>query len=147
VTTTVSPGTPTGSHDEKQTNGIAYNHAFTILGTKEVTDAAGTKTKLVKIRNPWGAEDYAGDWSDSSTKWTAALRTQAGSVVKNDGEFFITVADFKTSFEETHLNLNTDNMSRSHFLVLDDANTETRAGPTCSSTCSYHKFTIKSKTT
>ena len=93
----VSPGTPTGSHDEKQTNGISYNHAFTILGTKEVTDAAGTKTKLVKIRNPWGAEEYKGDWSDSSTKWTPALRTQAGSVVKNDGEFFIPVADLELS--------------------------------------------------
>ena len=74
VTTVGSPGTPTGSHDEKQANGISYNHAFTLLGLKEVTDAAGNKIKLVKIRNPWGAEEYTGDYSDKSTKWTPALR-------------------------------------------------------------------------
>ena len=114
---------------------------------KEVTDASGNKIRLVKMRNPWGAEEYTGDFSDNSKKWTPALRKQAGSVIKDDGEFFIPIADFMTSFEESYINYNTKNMSRTHFLVLDDNNTNTRAYETCNNTCSYHKFTIKSKKT
>ena len=38
-----SPSTASGSHNDSQANGISYNHAFTCLGTKELTDAAGKK--------------------------------------------------------------------------------------------------------
>ena len=136
-----------GSHDEKSANGVPYNHAFTVLGAKELTDAAGKKIRLVNIRNPWGTEWYSGAYSDKSPLWTDDLRKQAGSVIGNDGEFFIPIADYMTDFEETQFSYNTKNMSRSHFLVLDDANTETRQEGYCNGTCSYHKFTIKSKTT
>ena len=30
--------------------------------------------KLVKLRNPWGKQDWVGDWSDVSPKWTSELR-------------------------------------------------------------------------
>ena len=53
------------------------------------------------MRNPWGAEDYDGAYSDKSPLWTPALREQAGSVIGNDGEFFIPLADYKKSFTET----------------------------------------------
>ena len=119
-------------------------HAYTVLGTKVLTDANGNKIKLVKIRNPWGTEDYKGAYSDNSDKWTPALRTQAGSVIKNDGEFFMPIDDYKKYCGETYINFNVDNMSRSTFLVLDDTNTETRQGGKCGGTCSYHKFTLKS---
>ena len=105
-------------------NGLDYSHVFTVLGVATLSNG----TKLVKIRNPWGSETFKGDWSDKSAKWTPALRAEAGSVIGDDGEFFIALADFKTSFEETQINLNTDNMSRSHFLVLNDSNTNKREG-------------------
>ena len=78
------------------------------------------------MRNPWGAEDYNGAYSDKSPLWTPALRKQAGSVIGNDGEFFIPIADYKKSFAETSINYNPSAMSRSTFLVLDDASTNTR---------------------
>ena len=53
--------TPTGSHDENDpTYGIAYNHAYSVIGVKELS----TGVKLVQVRNPWGVEDYKGPWSD-----------------------------------------------------------------------------------
>ena len=59
----------------------------------------------MKVRNPWGSESYKGDFSDKSKAWTDDLRKQAGNVVKDDGEFFIPLEDFMTSFSETSLNL------------------------------------------
>lgn len=127
--------------------GICYGHAYTVLGVKELTDAKGKKIKLVKMRNPWGTEKFKGDYSDSSTKWTPALKKQAGMTVKNDGEFFMTLKDFYASFELTEINFNVDKMSRAHFLVLNDTNKNTRTTMKCKGKCSYHKFTIKSATT
>ena len=138
-------GTEGSNHFHENEVGLAMGHAYTVLGTKVLKDADGNDIKLVKIRNPWGSEGYKGDYSDSSDKWTPALREQAGSVIKDDGEFFMPIADYKKWCGETYINFNTDNMSRATFLVLDDTNTETRQSENCGGTCSYHKFTIKSE--
>lgn len=47
--------------------------------------------KLIKLRNPWGSEDYFGPWSDKSTLWTDDLKRQVGGVKVNDkdGIFFL----------------------------------------------------------
>ena len=66
---------------------------------------------------------------------------------KNDGEFFMPIADYHRWCRLTTANYNVDNWSRSTFLVLDDDNTEKRDGGKCGGTCSYHKFAIKSETT
>ena len=96
-------------------NGLDYSHVFTVLGVATLSDG----TKLVKIRNQEG-ETYKGDWSDNSAKWTPALRAEVGSVIAKDGEYFMTIADYKKSFTVTQINYNTDGMSRSHFLILND---------------------------
>ena len=49
---------------------MPYRHAFTVLGTERLSDG----TKLMKVRNPWGAEKYAGPWSDSSYYWSERFR-------------------------------------------------------------------------
>ena len=46
---------------------------------------------LVRLRNPWGATEWNGAWSDSSSEWnqmSAAERNEFGLVVENDGEFW-----------------------------------------------------------
>ena len=98
-------------------NGLPYSHCFTVLGVVTLSDAAGTK--LVKIRNQEG-ETYKGDWSDKSDKWTPALRAEVGSVIADDGEYFIPIADYKKSFTVTQINYDTTGWSRSHFLILND---------------------------
>ena len=120
-----------------------------------VTDAAGKKIKLLKMRNPWGGygyfrkkEEYVGPYSDSSKLWTADLKKQAGYVNAHDGVFFIPLQTFYENFYETEFTYNVDKMSRASFLVLNDTNKETREwGTKCNYKCSFHKFTIKSKTT
>ena len=138
-------------------DGLVYIHAYSVLETKVVTDAAGKKIKLLKMRNPWAGngdeedtkkEEYIGPYSDSSKLWTADLKKQAGYVNAQDGVFFMPYKLFFKEFAETHINFNVDKMSRAHFLVLNDTNKETREwGTKCNGICSFHKFTIKSKTT
>ena len=126
--------------------GLNLSHAYTVLGTKTLTDKDNKKIRLVKIRNPWGEETYNGAFSDKSDLWTDDLRKQAGAVKKNDGVFFMPIADYKKWCNLTTENINVDKMSRSSFLVLDDT-AEPRDGGKCNGTCSYHKFTVKSKET
>lgn len=51
--------------------GLAHGHIYTVLGVVKIKDDAGKEVKLVKMRNPWGAEYYHSDYSDSSSKWTS----------------------------------------------------------------------------
>lgn len=52
------------------------------------------------MRNPWGSEDYTGRFRDDDPAWTDAWREEAGSVVANDGHFFIPLDDFKIAFND-----------------------------------------------
>ena len=140
---------PSGKYVRSQANGICFFHAYTVLKPIEVTDAKGKKIKLIKMRNPWGAEDYTGPYSDNSKLWTDALKKQVGglTVNKKDGIFYIPLDHDKKSFVETQVSYDTSKMSRSHFLVLDDTKKHTRKSESCKGTCSYHQFHIKSATT
>lgn len=54
-----------GGDDQQGTFGIACSHAYTTLGCMELDVGGGEIVKLVKVRNPWGEEQYYGPWSDS----------------------------------------------------------------------------------
>jgi len=42
--------------------GISNNHAFSWIGTWEITTISGKKVKLIKFRNPWSADyGFAGE--------------------------------------------------------------------------------------
>jgi hypothetical protein len=57
--------------DGKDKKGLVDNHAYTILGAKVYNGE-----KLVHIRNPWGKENYTGEWSDKDvSKWTSAAKS------------------------------------------------------------------------
>jgi len=99
------------------------------------------------MRNPWGTELYNGDWSDKSTKWTAALKKEVGLVNNmNDGFFYISLKDFKASFPEMLINLNPGDMFSSYFLRLDDDGTKASkcVENKTSTKCRRHTLTLKS---
>ncbi len=72
---------------------LVEGHAYTCLGVEEVT-SGGVKTKLVKLRNPWGNGEWSGDWSDDSNKWTPQLKQQLLGEGADDGVFFMSYDDF-----------------------------------------------------
>jgi hypothetical protein len=136
-------GTAGNNHDLENSVGLAQGHAYTVLSAHKVND--GSKDiKLLKMRNPWGSEDYKGDWSDKSSLWTDDLRSQVGGApIKNDGEFFITVADYRKHVKYTTVNYNEDKLTRAHHLTLNDKKND-GSGSTYCHDCTAHKYTLTS---
>ena len=91
------------NHDSKDDLGIAYLHAYSVLGTEQLSNGQ----KLIMVRNPWGREDYHGDWSDweeESDLWTDAFKAEIDYVQANDGVWYITAEDFYQHMEQTTSN-------------------------------------------
>jgi len=59
-----------GSDSETNENGVACSHAYSVLHTYILEGGAHAGTKMLKIRNPWGSEQYNANWSDGDSKWT-----------------------------------------------------------------------------
>jgi hypothetical protein len=58
------------------------------------------------LRNPWGAEDYNGPWSDKDTaRWTADAKAKLGYINDNDGSFWMRFSDYHRIFEITRAGL------------------------------------------
>lgn len=45
--------------------GLVPGHAYSVIQIKEVQGH-----RLINIRNPWGAFEWDGAWSDKSSNWT-----------------------------------------------------------------------------
>jgi hypothetical protein len=83
--------------------GLISNHAYTVIDVAEVTDLKGKKTRLMKIRNPWGSHEWSGDWSDSSSKWTPELKKLLNVTEEDDGTFWMSYEDFCKFYTSTHI--------------------------------------------
>ena len=109
-------------------DGIAYSHAYTLLGTETISLTDGTTENLLKIRNPWKSEGYIGAWSDSDVKWNNVSATEKTRVGydnnANDGIFFMSVASFQTNFHNFSINYDLTGWKHSHYLRVDDTKTE-----------------------
>ncbi|XP_027624112.1 calpain-14 isoform X2 [Tupaia chinensis] len=80
-------------------NGLVNGHAYTLTGIWKVTCKYGPEY-LVRLRNPWGKVEWKGDWSDSSSTWELLSPKEKILLlrIENDGEFWMTLQDFKTHF-------------------------------------------------
>ena len=119
-------------------------HAFTVLGIHTLS----TGDQLVKVRNPWGKESFHGDWSDKSSKWTAALRAEVGATENDDGIFFISKDDYASQFSETFINYDTEGWQSASFVMLGDDGSKKASGGIyygwCGDDCYHHDLTITS---
>jgi len=84
-----------GSHDNKSIKNIANSHAYSILEAEEKMGV-----KLLKIRNPWGAVEWTGDYSDNSPLWTDVLKSEFPGFLSlgEDGVFCMAFGDFCSEF-------------------------------------------------
>ena len=135
-------------------DGIAYSHAYSVIGTTTVTDNAGTTTQLVKVRNPWGSENYSGDWSDGDTRWNNVSQSEKDRIgytnSLSDGYFFMSVPSFSTNFRSTTINRDLTGWHHNHFLRLDDTYTSATSPGTayyCGASCAAHRFTFTTSVT
>ena len=56
--------------------GLVSDHAYSVISVHEIENPKykNPKIKLLKLRNPWGHQEWSGDWSDSSHLWTPELK-------------------------------------------------------------------------
>ena len=79
-------------------HGLDKNSSYNVIGAQAVELDDLSEEDLVKIRNPFGMEEWKGDWSDNCPKWTVKTRTQVNGENKADGKFFMNIQDFQTFF-------------------------------------------------
>ncbi|CAG5115737.1 unnamed protein product, partial [Candidula unifasciata] len=94
----------TGDREVIQVSGLIEGHAYTIVKVKEVNTTKG-KFLLLHIRNPHGRGEWQGPWSDKSREWntlSAADKKETHST-DNNGEFWMSVSDFRKHFDELEL--------------------------------------------
>ncbi|CAB1434801.1 unnamed protein product [Pleuronectes platessa] len=82
--------------------GIMYRHAYSLTAVEKVKTAYGT-VDLVRILNPWGNTEWVGPWSDvEGAEWSTVSpeeQKRLQRVQREDGEFWMSVADFGKQFE------------------------------------------------
>ena len=85
-----------GSSDTVIKEGLAASHAYTLTKVEKLT-FKNEKKLCVRIRNPWGSRtEWTGELNDSDGIWNECKSDV--SLVKGDGEFWMTISDFKKRF-------------------------------------------------
>ena len=86
--------------DRIEKKGLVQGHAYTLIGAKQWKER---KIRLLQLRNPWGEQEWKGDWSDRSAKWTDEYKKYFGFVDKNDGIFWIDIDNYVFHFDSTYI--------------------------------------------
>jgi hypothetical protein len=82
--------------------GIIDAHAYSLIDTYPIITDDKRKVNLIKIRNPWGSDEWNGDWSDKDKKnWTEDLQRKLKFEDKDDGEFWIDFENFLKFYYNT----------------------------------------------
>ncbi|XP_037052376.1 calpain-5-like [Bradysia coprophila] len=92
--------------------GLVIGHAYGITAVRDINLGTagllsffkgGDKLTLLRLRNPWGAKEWNGPFSDGSPEWKRiALSEQEklGLTFEEDGEFWMHFDDFVAEFTE-----------------------------------------------
>ncbi|XP_035482413.2 calpain-5-like [Scophthalmus maximus] len=96
--------------EAKMANGLVKGHAYSITAVQKVRLGHGLLAyfknetiPLIRMRNPWGKTEWKGAWSDSSEEWSKVGDTERGNLgitVEDDGEFWMSFADWCKFFTE-----------------------------------------------
>ncbi|KAM9359035.1 calpain-9 [Symphorus nematophorus] len=91
-----------GPLEQRNGLGIMYRHAYSLTAVEKVKTAHGT-VDLVRLLNPWGNTEWNGSWSDfKGPEWNAVSdeeQKRLERVSREDGEFWMSVSDFRQNFE------------------------------------------------
>lgn len=82
---------------KERRKGVVERHAYAVLDVYE-----GYGERLVKVRNPWGEQEWDGAWSDGSPQWTAAWLDRLAHKFGDDGVFWMSYKDFLHQYK--HIN-------------------------------------------
>lgn len=83
--------------------GLITNHAYSIISTAVLKKPNGSEIQLVKMKNLWGTNEWIGDWSDESLKWTQEFKRAVGLHQKEEGVFWMSFDDYIQFYTTTHI--------------------------------------------
>mmetsp|Transcript_22702 Transcript_22702/g.22453 ORF Transcript_22702/g.22453 Transcript_22702/m.22453 type:complete len:593 (+) Transcript_22702:160-1938(+) len=86
-----------GNGDAVNEMGLVTLHAYAVIDAQVVRSKRGQET-ILQIRNPWGSQEWQGDWSDQSDLWTPELKKKLGWSNSDDGTFWMAFDDFARYF-------------------------------------------------
>eukprot|EP00439_Symbiodinium_sp_Y106_P039868 s1099_g4.t2 len=83
-----------------KSNGLYLRHYYAVLKVVSEAQDDGTEVHLILLRNPWGRNEWSGDWSDSSEKWeqNPNLMAKLDTQVRNDGSFWMNFEEWASMF-------------------------------------------------
>ena len=125
--------------------GVSCCHAYTVISAHVVhRNNHSEQVRVLKVRNPWGAELYQGPWSDNWDGWTEEDRQQLPHVQANDGLFYIDIDSYMENFANTAVNQDTHDWHLGYFMMKDDPKTEiTNTDCGMGKTCTKHQVRVK----
>jgi len=85
--------------------GLAGSFAYAIVDVMEIEMKDGVE-QIIRLRNPWGTKEWAGEWSESSNIWTEDLRFRLncqGSKSEEEKVFWMSYADFCHYFSRVQI--------------------------------------------
>ena len=83
--------------------GLITNHAYSVIGTAVLKKPNGNEIQLIKMKNIWGTNEWIGDWSDKSLKWTQEFKKAVGLQEKEEGIFWMSYDDYLQFYTTTHI--------------------------------------------
>ena len=91
----------TKTDDPNVTNaGLSAGHAYSIVYPKKWKER---NIYLIKLRNPWGKNEWKGNWSDYSKYWTEEFIQYFHYKKANDGTLWIELNDFIKLFDTSYI--------------------------------------------
>ncbi|XP_015270504.1 PREDICTED: calpain-12-like, partial [Gekko japonicus] len=80
-------------------HGLVPKHAYSVTGIHELR-LEDKEVKLLRLRNPYGEQEWKGPWSDGSELWLKldSVQREKLCVAKDDGEFWMHLGDFAKYF-------------------------------------------------
>ena len=87
-------------------NGIYFNHAYGILRMEDA-NVPPENLQLLYMRNPWGTGpgEWTGKFADEDESWDdfRGLKDKLGYAFKNDGNWWMAYADWKTHYNKVYV--------------------------------------------
>ena len=92
--------------EAQRTDGLVMGHAYSITNCAKfrMSDGSGGHFYLIRLRNPWGACEWNGAFSDSDPRWgEAGADGDFNKDNDEDGEFWMPFADYARIFTKIEL--------------------------------------------
>ena len=150
-----TPSSIDGLGDSAQAaNGLHLGHMYSLISVHVLENG----TKLVRMRNPHGTNEWKGKYCDGHASWNTIRAkdkkdlTDAKFLVNNefDGVFFMEFSDYYAKFAKTTITFDVTGWHNAYFLKLNDDGADKDPNAEydrikCGGGCFVHQLIVTSK--